>query len=382
MRLAILVTHPIQYFAPIFRYLAQQPDLHLKVFFGCNHGVTPTEDPNFGVVFKWDSEPTQGFDHEFLSTGSLQSLKGFSGIRLATKAVAAINEFRADCVLSFSYLPSFITASTVFLHLARHKLMLRAETTDEALKRSFLKSKIRRILLSFYYRQFTHFFPIGTNSFNHYRRMGVDESRLTLVQYAIDVDFFQKQVDFWLPQKESLRAMAGINPGDHVLIYCGKMFPPKNPLLISDAIAMLSSEQKQKLWLLAVGDGELKQQFENTAKAQLGERAVFLGFKNQSELGQYYAMADTLVLPSQSGETWGLVVNEALQFRLRVIVSDKVGSSLDLVKNKESGWIFKSGNITELSKTFSQAISISKPSRSFEALPHPKKLAQLVHCQM
>jgi len=30
-------------------------------------------------------------------------------------------------------------------------------------------------------------------------------------------------------------------------------------------------------------------------------------------------------LPSQSGETWGLVVNEAIQFGLRVIVSDKVG---------------------------------------------------------
>jgi hypothetical protein len=74
MRLAILVTHPIQYFAPIFRELAQSEDLQLKVFFGCDHGVTPLEDPTFKVVFKWDCEPKAGFEHEFLFTDSIRNL--------------------------------------------------------------------------------------------------------------------------------------------------------------------------------------------------------------------------------------------------------------------------------------------------------------------
>lgn len=382
MRLAVLLTHPIQYFAPVFRELAQQPNLQLKVFFGCNHGIIPTEDPNFGVVFKWDCEPTKGFEHQFLSTDALKVLKSFQGIKLAMKAAVAISRFSPDAVLIFSYSPAFITASTLLLSLSGHKLMLRAETTDQASTRSYIKDKIRQLILTLYYRQFVHFFPIGTNSINHYRRMGIDDSRLTQVNYAIDVDFFQKQVDFWLQQRESLRKNADIKSEDHVLMYCGKMFSVKNPLLIADALAMLSTEEKEKTWLIAVGDGELREEFEKKAKVQLGDKAIFVGFQNQSELGQYYAMSDTLILPSQTGETWGLVVNEALQFGLKVIVSDKVGSGRDLIMDTDNGWIFTSKNATELSKMISQAISTPKSSiRDSQSLPHPTKLAKSIYFQ-
>ena len=42
-------------------------------------------------------------------------------------------------------------------------------------------------------------------------------------------------------------------------------------------------------------------------------RAIFLGFRNQRELSPYFHAADLFsYLPSLWGETWGLVVNEAL----------------------------------------------------------------------
>ncbi|MEH1922829.1 glycosyltransferase family 4 protein [Nostoc sp.] len=383
IKLAILLTHPVQYFAPVFRELAQQPNLQIKVFFGCNHGVIPREDPNFGVVFKWDCQPTAGFEHEFISTSSLKDLRGIQGIKLATKAVAAINRYKPDAVLIFAYSPTFITVSTLLLTLARHKLMLRAETTDEALSRFYIKDKIRKLFLSFYYRQFTHFFPIGTNSINHYLRMGVDKSRMTLAHYAIDTEFFQQQVDFWLPQRETLRAKVGIREEDHVLIYCGKMFSVKNPLIIPDALEKLSSVEKEKTWFFAVGDGELREEFEERVKLQLSERAIFVGFKNQSELGEYYTMADTLILPSQNGETWGLVVNEALQFGLRVIVSDKVGCAKDLITNIKHGWIFSCSDTLQLTRIISQAIVQSKLRyRELKSLPNPSNLATNVYVQL
>lgn len=383
IKLAILVSHPVQYFAPVFRELAQQPNLKLKVFFGCNHGVIPTKDPNFGVVFKWDCDPTAGYDHEFLSESSITSLQGLSGVRLAFKACASINEYQPDAVLIFAYSPVMITLSTFLLRLAGHKLMLRAETTDEALPRSYIKDKLRQFLLSFYYRQFSHFFPIGTNSLNHYLRMGVEKARTSVAHYAIDTDFFQKQVDYWLPQRASLRAEAGIAEHDHVFIYCGKMFPAKNPLIIPDALAKLALTEKGKVWFLAVGDGELREEFERRMKLELGERAIFVGFKNQSELGKYYAMADTLILPSQSGETWGLVVNEALQFGLRVIVSDKVGCARDLVTNTQIGWIFSDNSQVELASIISQAVIKTKLfSGESKIIPNSSKLATNICAQL
>jgi glycosyltransferase involved in cell wall biosynthesis len=364
MRLAALVTHPVQYFAPVFRELAQQPNLDFKVFFGCNHGLIPTVDTNFGVSFKWDCEPTTGFDHEFLSVSPLSSLHGLAGASLAAKTVASIDKYQPDAVLIFSYTPTFITFSTFLLRLAGYTLMLRAETTETALSRSDLKDNL----------------PIGTNSINHYLKMGVDKSQLSVVQYSIDVDFFQKFVDDWLPRRESLRLERGIQPEDTVFIYCGKMSLVKNPLIIPEAIEKLSLAEKSRVWLLAVGDGILRPEFESISKTHLGERAIFVGFKNQSELGQYYAMADVLILPSQSGETWGLVVNEALQFGLRVIVSDIVGSGRDLIRDTDDGWIFPAGDVNELATAISQSINTHRlPPRSLEELPHPRELARAVY---
>jgi glycosyltransferase involved in cell wall biosynthesis len=284
-------------------------------------------------------------------------------------------------VLVFAYTPVFITATTILLGLKGRRLMLRAETTDEALQRSSLKDKVRQLVLTNYYKQFSHVFPIGTNSVQHYRRMGVADGAMTVARYAIDVDFFQKQVDHWLPQREALRAAMGIGPADQVLMYCGKMFEPKHPLLIVQALALLPTELKQRLWLLAVGDGVLRAEFEAGAKAELGERAVFVGFKNQSVLGQYYATADTLVLPSQSGETWGLVVNEALQLGLRVIASDKVGSSRDLISSEAQGYRFSSGNPKALAAAIATVVQYSPVAESV-LLPHPDNLAEAIYLRL
>ena len=46
-------------------------------------------------------------------------------------------------------------------------------------------------------------------------------------------------------------------------------------------------------------------------------------------------MADALVFPSVQGETWGLVVNEALQFGLAVIASDHPGCVADLLPQRD-----------------------------------------------
>ena len=67
------------------------------------------------------------------------------------------------------------------------------------------------------------------------------------------------------------------------------------------------------------------------------------------EIGKYYSLADVFVLLSDS-ETWGVVVNEVMNFGKPVIVSDTVGCGPDLVKQGENGYIFPVGDVEELSK--------------------------------
>jgi glycosyltransferase involved in cell wall biosynthesis len=75
---------------------------------------------------------------------------------------------------------------------------------------------------------------------------------------------------------------------------------------------------------------------------------MFAGFLNQTEIARAYVAADCLVLPSDYGETWGLVVNEGMVCGLPAIVSDRVGCGLDLVKDGITGYVFPFGDIKAL----------------------------------
>jgi glycosyltransferase involved in cell wall biosynthesis len=87
-----------------------------------------------------------------------------------------------------------------------------------------------------------------------------------------------------------------------------------------------------------------------------------------SELLLYYAIADVFVLPSDVGETWGIVVNEAMCFDLPVVVSDVVGCGLDLVKDKGTGSIFPLGNIEKLASSIKDAVLNPQAKRSLDVI--------------
>jgi glycosyltransferase involved in cell wall biosynthesis len=95
-----------------------------------------------------------------------------------------------------------------------------------------------------------------------------------------------------------------------------------------------------------VGSGPLGEQLRRDAA---GLPIHFAGFLNQSEITAAYASADCLLLPSDNGETWGLVVNEAMACGLPAIVSDQVGSAADLICEGLTGFVHPCGNTDALS---------------------------------
>lgn len=378
MKLAIVATHPVQYHVPVYRLLAGKQGLEIRVFWGCNHGTTPTRDPNFNTVFKWDMDLEQGVPHTYISQEPLSSLENWKRSReLSRKAVEMIRDFSPDAILFHSYKPHFITLTTLRARALGKPLFLRAETTDHAIPRSWLKDALRSTILRWYYRHFSVFFPIGSHSRDHYLRHGVREARLSTALYSVDADFLKQQADKWKPRRRECRERYGIPADAYVFIYCAKMHPPKNPLIIPEALKRMPSGLREKAWFLVVGDGVLSEQMQKGCTECLGERAIFTGFLNQSELGSAYASSDCLVLPSSSGETWGLVVNEALHYGLRVIVSDRVGSARDLIRSNNEGWVFPSGEAQALADSMGEALGLDKPQQPL-TLPHPKDAAEAI----
>jgi glycosyltransferase involved in cell wall biosynthesis len=386
IRLAVLITHPVQYTKPVFQALHGRADLELLVVFGCDHGLRNSLDPDFGVPFAWDSAPAEGFPHRLASHVPLPVLSNwFASLPIALHAVTLIQAFRPDAVLVFAYMPAFITEATLMLRLSGHRLLLRAEATDRALVRSSRRQWLKDRVLRLWYGMFSHCFPIGSDSDDHFARLGVSAARRTLVRYAVDVDFFQDQVDHWVPQRTALRRAASIPEDAVVLLWSGKITAVKNPRLLVDALALLEPEERGRCWLVVLGEGVLRERFSAAMEELLPGRCRFAGFVNQRELGRWYAMADALVFPSRQGETWGLVVNEALQFGLALLVSDHAGCARDLVAGSwpapPGSCVFPSGDAGALAAAIRGVLGAGpRPSSGWNlaprSLPHPHDLAQ------
>lgn len=119
-----------------------------------------------------------------------------------------------------------------------------------------------------------------------------------------------------------------------VFLYVGRLSPEKN----LDWIINIFNELPQ-FKLQIVGFGPLESYLRSIAK----ENIVFEGAVDNKELFHYYEKADIFVLPSKS-ETWGLVVEEALNVGIPVLVSNKVGCAEQVVEEGKNGCVFELNN--------------------------------------
>ena len=351
IRLAVFSTHPIQYQAPLWRALAASPLLNVKVFFASDMSIRGYRDSEFGAPVKWDVPLTEGYPHTFLSRDSrIQQITflhpGAGCLRRKLKG------FRPDVALILGYGNRFWLEVVLQLRLYGIPVIIRHEASDFAVRRDGIKNVFRNFCLRVLYSQIAGFGAIGTAARCHLNRFGISESRIVSTPYSVDSAFFYLQSQRWLPHRMDLRAALGISAGDCVFVFSGKLIPKKAPLLLLLAIARLSPECLRRVHLLFIGDGEQRGAVEAEGRRLLGARCHIMGFVNQSELGRYYVSADCLVLPSEAaaGETWGLVVNEALHFGLPVIASDGVGCHPDLIPDHHTGRVFPSGDVSALAR--------------------------------
>lgn len=371
-RLAILATHPVQYFVPVFRGLATCPEWDTRVFLGCMHGVEASSfDPDFGLRFAWDCDLLSGYAHTPLTRSPLAALSGWRGWLAAPRAVRHLLRWQPDAVLIFAYSPAFITAVSLLLALRGVPILLRADTSDEAYDRGPLKSWLRDRLLTLYYRRCSRFYAIGSASRLHYERLGVPRDRVETVLYAVDTSVIPPDPPDWIqpppPPSAPLR-----------LGYVGKFTPVKDPLLIPRALSCLDSAALDRLSLDTAGDGPLMEECRHAVERLLPGRSQFHGFLNQSALPAFYRGIDLLILPSIQGEVWGLVVNEALSLGARVLVSDRVGCRHDLVRDPRAGWVFHAGDPRSLAEGLALALASWPWPRSARAVPEPRDLVDAV----
>jgi glycosyltransferase involved in cell wall biosynthesis len=350
-KLAIVTTHPIQYYAPVFALLHQRGQLNIKVFYTWGKNAENKYDPGFNKEIEWDIPLLDGYPFEWLkNTAEHPGTHHFKGIN-NHEIINDINKWQPDAILVYGW--GFQSHLKTLRHFKNKiPVLFRGDSTllDE---KKGAKALLKYVFLKWLYNHVDYALYVGTNSKAYFKRYGLKDYQLYFAPHAIDNERFcidRKHETVLLKQK------LGINNDALILMFAGKFEDKKDPMLLLHSFLILP---KSDVHLLFVGNGSLEKQLKN--KAQGNSNIHFLNFQNQSQMPIIYQACDIFCLPSKGpGETWGLAINEAMACSKVILASDKVGAAADLIKPGINGAIFKSGDLADLTYQLNSLLQSGK----------------------
>ncbi|BAY92042.1 MULTISPECIES: glycosyltransferase family 4 protein [unclassified Tolypothrix] len=351
-KLAIITSHPIQYYAPWFRYLTNNANLAIKVFYLWDFGITQQVDAGFHKALQWDIPLLTGYEYEFVANvSSNPGTHHFWGLQNPALS-SQVSAYHPDAVLLMVYNYASIYRFLGQWDTRQIPLIFRGDS-HRLIPSHGIKAVIRRQIISQIYRRFAVCLYVGKANYDYFQYHNVPSNKLLFSPHAVDSDRFLSQAETAKQQAIAWKQEIGI-PQDHaVILFAGKFEAKKRPV---DLLQAFLQAKLDRVSLLFVGDGNLEKELKSQALGQ--ENIYFVPFQNQSLMPRTYAIADLVVLPSYGNyETWGLAINEAMCLSRPVIVSTHVGCAQDLVHPGKNGLIFPAGDVSALAQSLQEAFS-------------------------
>lgn len=358
-KLAVVLSHPTQYYSPWFRHVSTRGDIDLMVYHLWDFGVQARYDRQFQQAFQWDIPLLEGYRSVFVDNESHDpGTHRFGGLD-NPGLVRLLDAGDPDAILLFGY--AYLSHLRVILspRLARIPLLLRGDSHDLARPPGW-KTSVARLLRRVLFRRFAGFLAVGRANGEYFRNCGVPPSRIHFVPHCVDNERFRAAAVDAAREAADWRVELGIPRGAAVILFAGKFESKKRPLdLLAAFIKSQADHRIGDAVLLFVGGGELESDLRRVAGDRTGQSIFFAPFQNQTQMPKVYLTGDLLVLPSfGEGETWGLAVNEAMNLGLPCVVSTHVGCGPDLVRQGDTGWVFQAGDVDALAAALSHAVDV------------------------
>ena len=349
----MVVSHPIQYYAPWFAHLQENLGWKLRVFYLWDFGITPKQDVDFKRELTWDLDLLNGYEHEWVPNRSRHpGTHRFDGL-YNPSLFHQLRSWSPDVILVFGY------GWRSMLHLALRwrdcPLILRGDSHDLARKGPVsLRQRCANLARSKLMTRYRAFAAVGQANRAGYRALGVPDDSIHFVPHCVDNERFAVAAkNDQSAQRVSWRSELGLDQSTAIVLFAGKFETKKRPDLLLEAYHQIDAPDSA---LVMVGDGALRPRLEQLA--QRDSRVHLLPFLNQSQMPVALAAADLTVLPSEGpGETWGLILNESLAAGTPILASSHVGAVPDLVDEGVTGWSFEAGNLNDLGIKLSTALS-------------------------
>lgn len=343
-RFGILSTHPIQYYSPWYRALNQTGEVDLTVYYAHQQTAEGQATAGFGVPFEWDVPLLDGYRSHFLKNLA-QSPGVFDYRGCDTPEMGSlIARERYDAFLVHGWYNRSYWQAMRACWRTKTPLLVRGDSNLKT-PRSLLRRCLKQLVYRRFIPRFDAYLVVGRRARDYYAAYGADPRRMFFSPHFVDNDFFGDAADRARTRRLALRQRWGLKPEATVFLFAGKFISLKRLFDFIEAVAH-AAQANPAVEGLMVGDGPLRPEVE-TAIEQRKAPVRLCGFLNQSAISEAYAAADALVLCSE-GETWGLVVNEAMAAGLPAVVSDRVGCADDLIRDGETGYVYPCGAVPAL----------------------------------
>lgn len=343
----------------MYKFMNEQ-DIETEAWYCSDDSIKGGFDKEFGVNITWDIPLLQGYKSRFFKNYSWKPsiFKGFFGLMNLGLVRQLFKEPKAVIVVhGWNYFTHFFVL--MLGKLKGHTICLRNDMplSHEFYKKGW-KQKIKKFGLKYIlFPRVDYFLFIGNQNKLFYKSYDIADNRLVACPYAVDNKRFKEQYLSLSPKITEIKESMDIPKAHKTIVFSGKYIDKKRPLDLLEAFKNMNNPD---IWLIMVGEGELRSEMEEYIKKHSLKQVILTGFVNQSKIAEYYAIGDVFVMCSSLGENWGLSVNEAMNFDLPLVLSDLTGCSDDLVKVGDNGYVFKTGNVEELTTSLENVFNEDK----------------------
>lgn len=348
-RLAIVVSHPIQHFCPLYRGIAVDGRLLLKVIFASDAGKSSYFDPAFGRVVDWGADITDGFEHEYLPGFQSYDLAAGRGSRSLASSLQA---FDPDVVQFYGYSSRLARQALIWAKRMRRRSIMVGDSELLAPRR--ISARITKAAcLPVIFRLPTAFITIGDENERYYCRYGVRAERLRRSPIPINSPLLDRALAD-VKSRANTRGRWQVASTDCVLLVVGKSIARKSHDHVLQAVGRMSADRRNRIVVVFAGGGPESDALRKLSMS-LGVRTVLAGFLNIPDLMAAYVAADVLVHPS-AADPHPLAIAEGVYAGLPVIMSDRIGSwgLTDDVQPGRNGLRFPYGDLATLGKAISR----------------------------